>query len=53
MAKQPHAFMASPPVAMQLFLDAVKAEHGSLRAALMPHGLDDQLLEQFRDNLLY
>jgi protein-tyrosine phosphatase len=53
MAAQPHAFMASPPVAMQLFLDVVRAEHGSARAALAPHGLDDLLLDRLRSALLH
>ena len=52
MAAPPPAFLDAPPLAMRLFLDLARTEHGSLAGYLVSMGLDAGAPEALRRELL-
>ncbi|GAA2184353.1 tyrosine-protein phosphatase [Micromonospora lupini] len=51
-AEVPAPFLASPVEAMQIFLDELRAGHGSIEAYLRHAGVTDEQLAALRDHLL-
>ncbi|MGC4818992.1 tyrosine-protein phosphatase [Micromonospora sp. DT63] len=51
-AAVPAPFLASPAEAMQMFLDELRAGHGSIEAYLRHAGVTDEQLAALRDHLL-
>lgn len=52
MSRQPKAFLSCPPEAMQTFLDALRARHGSVEEYLLGIGVAPSALTALRSNLL-
>jgi protein-tyrosine phosphatase len=52
MSDQPAAFLDAPEAAMRLFLDDLRARHGSVEAYAASVGADAAVVEALRANLL-
>ena len=52
MSDQPAAFLAAPAEAMHLFLERVRADHGSMHDYVADLGVTDETLDGVRANLL-
>ncbi len=52
MNAQPAAYMATPPAAMEMFLDHVRSQHGSMVGYVRSIGVELEVLEALQANLL-